>query len=117
MFWKSFGATSGGCLGVLFVLLLMVAIPNACSDAQAQGTRYAEAISQSIKRAADGAARCRVLSLTKTISCIVNKHTTPDELDQMAQGIVFTVRMQDIPMDGWRLTLVSADDDVVQVPF
>ena len=75
---------------------------------------HAEKLVEALNATSDSLT-CSVKSNAKTIMCIVN--AADSELDTMARGIVFQANSMDIPLAGWKITMVNRNDYVVTQRF
>ena len=75
---------------------------------------HAEGLVEALNATSDSVV-CSVKSNSKTILCIAN--AADGELDQIARGVVFMANSHDIPLSGWKLTMVNRNDYVVTLPF
>lgn len=79
------------------------------------GAAKAELLTKTLNATADGGMTCEAKAESKTILCIVN--AVDGELSKLAGGVVLIANANDIPLTGWKLTMVNLDDYVVTRRF
>ncbi len=79
------------------------------------GAAKAELLAKTLNATADGGMTCEAKAESKTILCIVN--AVDGELSKLASGVVLIANANDIPLTGWKLTMVNLDDYVVTRRF
>ena len=93
---------------IAIILASVLALP---ASAQAPAERFANAMNA----AGDGKVLCSAKNQSKTILCIVN--ASDNELSKIVAGAVFQANAMDIPLSGWKLTMVNRNDYVVSRHF
>ena len=93
------------------IILLVCAL----AFAPAFANTHAQNLVDVLNAAAPDSLTCSVKSKSKTIMCIVN--VDAGELDKVAHYVVFQANSMDIPLAGWKITMVNPDDYVVTRRF
>lgn len=75
---------------------------------------HAEKVVEALNATSEGM-RCVVQAEAKTVMCIVN--AADGELSKLAGGVVQQVTAMDIPLAGWKVTMVNRNDYVVTRRF
>lgn len=104
-------------LGVVLVVLLISAGlggEDANSQTDDAPKTAAEKVAESLNRV-DQRIECQAKANAKTIMCLV--HTSDSELRKLATGVVLQVNAMDIPLAGWKVTMVNTNDYVVTRRF
>lgn len=68
-----------------------------------------------MNRVGEGGMKCEAKEKSKTVLCIAN--AADGELSALAGGVVLQANAMDIPLSGWKLTIVNQNDYVVTRRF
>ena len=106
-------------IGVVLVALLVLAEFLAETDSQTEAlgpplASDADKVAEALNRT-DNRIKCEAKANAKTIMCLV--HTSDSELSKLAVGVVLQVNAMDIPLAGWKITMVNTNDYVVTRRF
>ena len=93
---------------IAIILASVLALP---ASAQAPAERFANAMNA----ASEGKMRCSAKNQSKTILCIVN--ASDGMLSKLAATVVLQANAMDIPLSGWKLSMVNMNDYVVSRRF
>ena len=96
------------------VLVVISLFAMSCGGGSVEN-KDAKTIAQLIQSVLEGKAVCEAKQASKTILCIVNASDV--EADKLVTGIVHLTNAQDVPITGWKLTLVTPNDYVVSRRF